>query len=149
MTKLLHANCLQNDTTYFGATVGRVANRIGGAQFTINGTHYKLVANEGNNTLHGMFNISGKIPIHIYLSCRIVFLPKCSVCPVYLLGGSRGFSDVLWKVERYQKEGPSPRITFSYHSFDGEEGQPLYHSFHCFEMIKVKDQKSEQFILEV
>ncbi|KAF7819684.1 putative leucine-rich repeat receptor-like protein kinase [Senna tora] len=42
-----------NDTTYFGATVGRVANRIGGAQFILNGIHYKIVANEGNNTLHG------------------------------------------------------------------------------------------------
>lgn len=48
---------MQNDSTYFGATVGRVANRIGGAQFNLNGKHYKLVANEGNNTLHGMFNI--------------------------------------------------------------------------------------------
>ena len=27
-----------SDSTYFGATVGRVANRIGGAQFTLNGT---------------------------------------------------------------------------------------------------------------
>lgn len=44
---------LQNDTAYIGATVGRVANRIGGAQFTLNGTHYKLVANDGKNTLHG------------------------------------------------------------------------------------------------
>ncbi|XAR71235.1 Aldose 1-epimerase [Bertholletia excelsa] len=42
-----------NDSVYFGATVGRVANRIGGAQFTLNGIHYKLDANEGNNTLHG------------------------------------------------------------------------------------------------
>jgi len=44
---------LQNDSSYFGATVGRVGNRIGGAKFTLNGIHYKLVANEGNNTLHG------------------------------------------------------------------------------------------------
>lgn len=36
-----------------GAIVGRVANRIRGAQFSLNGTRYKLVANEGNNTLHG------------------------------------------------------------------------------------------------
>ncbi|XP_059642696.1 uncharacterized protein LOC132284602 isoform X2 [Cornus florida] len=42
-----------NDTTYFGATVGRVANRIAGAKFTLNGTVYKLVANEKKNTLHG------------------------------------------------------------------------------------------------
>ncbi|XP_022740458.1 aldose 1-epimerase-like [Durio zibethinus] len=42
-----------NDTTYFGALVGRVANRIGGANFVLNGTEYKLVANEGKNMLHG------------------------------------------------------------------------------------------------
>lgn len=42
-----------NDTTYFGAIVGRVANRIGGAQFTYDGKHYKLVPNEGKNILHG------------------------------------------------------------------------------------------------
>ncbi|KAM3286572.1 galactose mutarotase [Capsicum chacoense] len=42
-----------NGTSYFGASLGRVANRIGGAQFTLNGTHYKLVPNEGKNMLHG------------------------------------------------------------------------------------------------
>ncbi|XP_004299386.1 PREDICTED: aldose 1-epimerase [Fragaria vesca subsp. vesca] len=43
-----------NDSVYFGATVGRVANRIGRAEFTLNGNHYKLVANDhGKNTLHG------------------------------------------------------------------------------------------------
>nr|TKS08310.1 hypothetical protein D5086_0000105550 [Populus alba] len=30
-----------------------IANRIAGAQFTLNGTLYKLVANEGKNMLHG------------------------------------------------------------------------------------------------
>ncbi|XP_009624445.1 uncharacterized protein LOC107788425 isoform X1 [Nicotiana tabacum] len=43
----------KNDTRYFGALLGRVVNRIGGAQFTLNGTLYKLVPNEGNNTIHG------------------------------------------------------------------------------------------------
>ncbi|MBZ6077795.1 aldose epimerase family protein [Microvirga puerhi] len=38
---------------YFGAVVGRYANRIGGAQFTLDGTTYKLDANEGRNQLHG------------------------------------------------------------------------------------------------
>ncbi|RZC58682.1 hypothetical protein C5167_005989 [Papaver somniferum] len=42
-----------NDTTYFGALVGRVANRISGARFDINGKTYKVFPNEGNNTLHG------------------------------------------------------------------------------------------------
>ncbi|XP_063938188.1 uncharacterized protein LOC108195018 [Daucus carota subsp. sativus] len=42
-----------NGTTYFGALVGRVANRIGDARFTLNGVVYHLSANDGNNTLHG------------------------------------------------------------------------------------------------
>lgn len=42
-----------NDASNLGVVVGRVANRIAGAQFTYNGTHYKLIANDGKNTLHG------------------------------------------------------------------------------------------------
>ena len=38
---------------YFGALVGRVANRIGGAAFDLNGMHYPLAANSGPNCLHG------------------------------------------------------------------------------------------------
>lgn len=53
-------NLPQNDTTYFGALVGRVANRIGGAQFTLNGVHYKLDANEKSNMLHGIFALWSK-----------------------------------------------------------------------------------------
>jgi aldose 1-epimerase len=38
---------------YFGALIGRYGNRIGGAKFTLEGTTYKLPANNGANTLHG------------------------------------------------------------------------------------------------
>ncbi len=41
------------DTQYLGATVGRTANRIGGARFTLDGTEYRLDANEPPNQLHG------------------------------------------------------------------------------------------------
>ncbi|GAB2221021.1 hypothetical protein Droror1_Dr00012183 [Drosera rotundifolia] len=78
----------KQDGTYFGAIVGRVANRIGGAKFTLNGKTYHLVANDGNNTLHG-----GKI----------------------------GFADVIWKVEEHREDS---LITFSYDSYDGEQGFP-------------------------
>ncbi|PIA27919.1 hypothetical protein AQUCO_07400036v1 [Aquilegia coerulea] len=79
------------DDVYFGAIAGRVANRVGGAKFTLDGKTYKLIANDGNNTLHG---------------------------------GHRGFSDVIWTVSEYVKEGPLPRIVLNYNSFDGEEGFP-------------------------
>ncbi|XVF09115.1 hypothetical protein REPUB_Repub07fG0063300 [Reevesia pubescens] len=81
-------NDYKNDTTYFGAIVGRVANRIGGATFTLNGVPYKLVANDGKNTLHG---------------------------------GSKGFGDVIWTVKIYKKDS---HVTFTYDSFDGEQGFP-------------------------
>ena len=44
------------DNPYFGATIGRFGNRIGGGQFTINGETYNIEKNEGNNTLHGGFS---------------------------------------------------------------------------------------------
>ncbi|MCL7030941.1 hypothetical protein MKW94_007811 [Papaver nudicaule] len=80
-----------NDTTNFGRTVGRVANRIGGAKFTLNGATYKLNANDGKNTLHG---------------------------------GAKGFGNLLWKVQSHKPDAKSPYITFTYDSFDGEQGFP-------------------------
>ena len=39
--------------TYAGATIGRVANRIAGGRFELNGTRYHLNTNDGKNHLHG------------------------------------------------------------------------------------------------
>lgn len=43
----------ESDGLYLGATVGRVANRIGGGQFELNGRNYTLTKNDAQNTLHG------------------------------------------------------------------------------------------------
>ena len=40
-------------TNYVGAVIGRVANRIGGGQFTLGGRRRQLDRNENGNTLHG------------------------------------------------------------------------------------------------
>lgn len=41
------------DHPYFGATIGRVANRIAFAKFRLNGQDYPLAANNGPHHLHG------------------------------------------------------------------------------------------------
>lgn len=47
-TPQYRANC-----PYFGAVVGRYANRINKGEFTLKGKHYQLDCNNGSNHLHG------------------------------------------------------------------------------------------------
>lgn len=42
----------EGNDCFFGSTIGRNANRIGGASFEIDGVKYELAANENGNNLH-------------------------------------------------------------------------------------------------
>lgn len=51
--------------SFMGSFVGRVANRIGNAEFTLNGKHYNILRNIGQHYLHGtvdehVFNVNEK-----------------------------------------------------------------------------------------
>ncbi|WP_438480574.1 aldose epimerase family protein [Oleiharenicola lentus] len=81
-------------SAYFGSVVGRVANRIADARFTLDGKPHVLAAN----------NSPGGVP--------------CS-----LHGGNVGFDKVLWKAEPCEVAG-RPALRLSYLSKDGEEGYP-------------------------
>lgn len=79
---------------YFGAIVGRYANRIARGEFSLDGARHRLVTN----------NHPGGIPCHLH-------------------GGRKGFDKALWAAERFDSpEGPCLRLR--HQSPDGDEGYP-------------------------
>lgn len=79
---------------YFGAIVGRYANRIANGSFSLDGKTYTLAT---NNEPGGM--------------------------PCALHGGLKGFDKVVWKSKASEsKDGP--QVVLTYLSKDGEEGYP-------------------------
>lgn len=50
----------EEGTVFFGASVGRCANRIGTASFTLNGRTYELVKNDNGNNLHSGLDFYNK-----------------------------------------------------------------------------------------
>lgn len=70
---------LQKNDPYFGAIIGRVANRIGSAKFTLNGVQYNVTANEGPNQLHGGLKGFDKVVWEPYLHNKKLTLSYVSV----------------------------------------------------------------------
>ena len=91
----------------FGATIGRYANRIGGAQFTLDGTEYRLSANEGANTLHGGADgFSHRVWTTADASATAVTLARISPA------GEEGFPGTLRTTVRFAVEGMTLRLHY-------------------------------------
>jgi aldose 1-epimerase len=88
------AGYARNPGPYFGATIGRYGNRIGGARFTLDDNTYVLAAN----------NSPGGMPCNLH-------------------GGPNGFDKVLWQAGPVAG-GAEPSVQMTYRSRDGEEGFP-------------------------
>jgi aldose 1-epimerase len=81
-------------STYLGATIGRVGNRIAHGRFELDGQTYSLATN----------NAPAGVPCHLH-------------------GGVQGFDRVLWHAEP-GKSALGPTLELRYRSRDGEEGYP-------------------------
>ena len=79
---------------YFGATVGRHANRIAGGHFTIDGTEHQLICNNDPGGLHS-----------------------------HLHGGISGFDKKIWAA-RTSSDDSSASVILGYTSPAGEENYP-------------------------
>jgi aldose 1-epimerase len=83
---------------YFGALVGRFANRITRGKFTLDGREYTL-------------------------ACNDVYGAGPSAVSNHLHGGAVGFDKVLWGAKPF-KDRNAAGIRWTYTSRDGEEGYP-------------------------
>jgi aldose 1-epimerase len=78
---------------YFGSTVGRFANRIAGAEFSLDGTVYSLAANDSPNSLHGGEKGFDKV---VWTIAAIESGPVASVTLTYLSrDGEEGYPGTL------------------------------------------------------
>lgn len=82
------------NSPYFGAIIGRVGNRIGGASFELDGVAYAL----------GQTNAPGEKPIQLH-------------------GGVEGFDKKIWEANPFIQDG-EPVLELRYRSEAGEEGYP-------------------------
>ena len=78
---------------FFGATVGRYANRIAGAKFTLDGKTYSLAANDGPNALHGGTKGFDKV---VWTIAEVKSSPVASVTLTYTSrDGEEGYPGTL------------------------------------------------------
>ncbi|HEB32162.1 MAG TPA: galactose mutarotase [Spirochaetes bacterium] len=83
---------------FFGAIVGRFANRISRGKFTLDGKEYSLACNDS----YGAGEDEVKNHLH---------------------GGDRGYDKIVWQAEVFEDDN-SAGVKFTYLSPDGEEGYP-------------------------
>lgn len=90
------ADYLQYPETFFGATVGRVANRTAGAGFELDGKRYRLSANDGRNHIHG-----GPMGFHNKIWTVVAVNEKQVVLKLHSPSGEEGYFGALDVVATY------------------------------------------------
>ena len=88
-----------DDGNYFGATVGRFANRIGKGRFTLDGHTYQVTVNDHGNSLHGGTPGFDK---RIWKSTRSTAAPAPrSSCRIVSPDGEEGYPGTLHVTATY------------------------------------------------
>ena len=94
---------------HFGALAGRVANRIAGASFVLDGKTYKLPANEGSTSLHGGPEGLGRL----VWDARPDDATNSVVFSLTSPDGASGYPGTLKLTATYRLDGNRLRLEFS------------------------------------
>lgn len=126
-----------NDDSHQGAIIGRVANRVGGAKFTMDGKEYRITANDNGNCLHGGVGFDFKLwDVKEYDNEKIIFTyssadgeegfpGKLDVTVSYILSGADLIID--YKATPHSKT-PVSLTNHSYFNLNGFGGDILGHT---------------------
>lgn len=97
----------KNPSPYFGALIGRYANRIGNGEFKLDGHTYTLPKNDHGNTLHG-----GTVGFD-----KVVWKAKEIPSGIELMhvspDGDQGFPGTLTAIVKYTLDGGTLHIDYS------------------------------------
>lgn len=94
-------------TAYFGAIIGRYANRIAHGTFQLDGKTYHIPKNDGDNTLHGGIRGFDKVvwkAKEIKDGIELTYVSK---------DGEEGFPGTLTTIVRYTLDGGALRIEYT------------------------------------
>jgi aldose 1-epimerase len=94
-------------TAYFGAIIGRYANRIAHGSFQLDGKTYSIPKNDGDNTLHGGIIGFDKVVWKVHEIKNGIDLTYVSK------DGDQGFPGTLTTAVRYTLDGNDLRIEYS------------------------------------
>lgn len=113
---------------YLGAIVGRYANRIKNAEFSVAGTHYQLPRNNGNDCLHGGVNGFDK---KVWDIIAVADEPSATVTFQYFsLDGEEGFpGDLAIQLKFTLTENDELVLTYT---ADTDEATPINLTHHSY-----------------
>lgn len=101
--------------TFFGATVGRVANRIAKGEFNLNGVNYHLTGNDNGNNLHSGLNFYNKRMWKVvsHSSSKVVFQLESP-------SGDQGYPGDATITVTYELNNDN-EVKISYHALSNED----------------------------